>query len=38
MTSLCGTIPLSETIPVSETFFGDFLSDSLFSIQQIDNP
>ena len=38
MTSLCGTIPLSETIPVFETFFGDFLSDSLSSIQQIDDP
>ena len=38
MTSLCGTILLSETIPVSKTFFGDFLSDSLSSVQQIDDP
>jgi hypothetical protein len=33
VTSLFGTFPISP-----ETFSGDFLADSLSSIQQIDDP
>ena len=38
MTPLCGTFSVVRNFSGVQNFFGDFLSDSLSSIQQIDDP
>ena len=38
MTSFCGTFSAVRNFSGVRNFFGDFLSDSLSSIQQIDDP